>query len=152
MRFLIPAPNSKPKIVKRNRVTTSWSLGESRSKSDMSNRHKRQNIEANGNISLRHHLPCLWPCQDLCRREKHCHRWGAAGPDTIVWYRRDTVWTGRLEHPFAKWNSSIGSRCLQVSCLIMSGEQRRIMGLTFAKIGDLPFRYDALDWCLVMKF
>lgn len=34
MRFLIPELSSKPKTVRRNRVTTSWSLGESRSKSD----------------------------------------------------------------------------------------------------------------------
>ena len=116
MRFLIPALSNKPKTVKRNRVTTSWSLGESRSKSDMSNRHKRQNIEADGNISLRHHPPFPSPCQDPCHREKPRHRWRAAGPDTIVWYRRDMVWMGCLEHPFAKWNSSIGSRCLQAPC------------------------------------
>jgi hypothetical protein len=32
IRFLIPAPRRRPKTVRRNKVTTSWSLGESRSR------------------------------------------------------------------------------------------------------------------------
>jgi hypothetical protein len=31
MRFLIPAPSRRPNTMSRNRITTSWSLGESRS-------------------------------------------------------------------------------------------------------------------------
>jgi len=40
MRFLIPAVSSKPRTVKRNKVTTSWSLGESRSARSSSSCHK----------------------------------------------------------------------------------------------------------------
>jgi len=36
MRFLIPAPNKSPNTVNRNNVTTSWSLGESRSDAEVS--------------------------------------------------------------------------------------------------------------------
>ena len=60
------------------------------------------------------------------------------------------VWMGCLEHPFAKWNSLIGSRYLRLP-VRLSSEQRQKMGLTFAKVGDLPLGYDASGWYLVMK-
>lgn len=92
MRFLIPAVSSKPRTVKRNKVTTSWSLGESRSARSLSSCHKkRQNVEAHGNTSLLRHLPFPSLYLGLCLRGSPRRRSGGSDSSTTAWCTTDTA-------------------------------------------------------------
>lgn len=115
MRFLIPAVSSKPRTVKRNRVTTSWSLGESRSARSLSSCHNCQTIETHGNTLLRRHLLSPWPCLGLCRRGSPQRRSGGSGSSTTAWCTTDMAWMDYLACASEGSCSWIRNRCLRDS-------------------------------------
>lgn len=98
---LIPAPSNRPKTVRRNRVTTNWSRGESRSaatKVDKPEYPWRVQVTYGSNAPL-HRLPSRWLYRGLYRREKHRRRWVGFDSDTTASYKTGMAWKGYLGCP-----------------------------------------------------
>ena len=99
---LIPAPSKRPNTVRRNKETTSWSRGESRSVCVACNQLLLDRValsltEFTYGSSAPPHLP-LYPSPYLgpCRPERPLRRWAGSGSDTTALCRRDTAWKGCL--------------------------------------------------------
>ena len=115
IRVLMPATSSRPKTVRRNRVTTSWSRGESRSVFMFSVVWtSTQLLCAHGNIVPLHHPLYRWRCLGWCPLSTPPRRWVGFGSDTIVSYKTGTVEMGRLDYPDAESSSLPGNICLNV--------------------------------------
>ena len=97
IRFFIPAPRSRPKTVRRNKVTTSWSRGESRSRIDWGSEIPGIRNEPYGNILLQRLLLFLSQCRDLCFPETRQRRWGGFDSSTTVLCMIDRVAKGYQE-------------------------------------------------------
>ena len=112
---LIPAPSKRPKTVRRNNETTSWSRGESRSAGARVNERGRVALisPVTYGSSVPPHLP-LYQSLYLgpCHLEWPRRRWADSGSDTIALYRRGTAWKGCPGCPGGGWRNLSRNICL----------------------------------------
>jgi hypothetical protein len=108
---LIPAPSKRPNTVRRNKVTTSWSRGESRS-GDMHANHQFScslnrvalMVGPTYGSSAPLHLPLFqWPYPGPCHPERPLRRFADSGSDTTASCMRGMAWKGCPGCPGGGW-------------------------------------------------